>query len=83
MSRGLDNRTGSLLAGLRMSLAAGAVFFAAGLAPRAEAAEIYGLVVGINDYVGKQNDLEGAVNDAQDIASALDKAGAKTVIRLF
>ncbi|MGI9382271.1 MAG: caspase family protein [Methyloligellaceae bacterium] len=83
MSRGLDNRTGSLLAGLRMSLAAGAVFFAAGLAPKAEAAEIYGLVVGINDYVGKQNDLDGAVNDAQDIASALDKAGAKTVIRLF
>lgn len=83
MSRGQEKPRGALLAGLRTGLAAGAVMFAAGLGPQAKAAEIYGLVVGINDYIGTQNDLDGAVNDARDIAGALDKAGAKTVIALF
>ena len=80
MSRGQEKPRGALVAGLRTGLAAGAIMFAAGLGPQAKAAEIYGLVVGINDYIGTQNDLDGAVNDARDIAGALDKAGAKTII---
>ena len=32
---------------------------------RLRAAELYGLVVGIDDYVGTGNDLDGAVNDAE------------------
>lgn len=47
------------------------------------AAELYGLVIGINDYIGTDNDLEGAVNDAGDVARALDAAGAKEVVRLL
>ena len=45
-------------------------------------AEVYGLVVGIDDYIGTNNDLAGAVNDARDIAQALKKAGAARVITL-
>ncbi|MEC9368487.1 MAG: caspase family protein [Pseudomonadota bacterium] len=37
---------------------------------------IFGLVVGIDDYIGERNDLEGAVHDAEDIAKALKTAGA-------
>jgi len=47
------------------------------------AAQLYGLVIGINDYIGTDNDLEGAVNDAGDVARALDAAGAKEVVRLL
>ena len=43
------------------------------------AANLYGLVIGIDDYVGKANDLVGAVNDAKDISGALRSAGAKKV----
>lgn len=43
----------------------------------AAAAELYGLVIGIDDYVGTVNDLQGAVNDARDVAKALEKAGGK------
>lgn len=54
------------------------------LAPdRALSGEIHGLVIGINDYVGERNDLQGAVNDAEDIAAALNKAGAQNVISLI
>ncbi len=54
------------------------------LAPdRAISGEIHGLVIGINDYVGERNDLQGAVNDAVDIAAALNKAGAQHVISLL
>ncbi len=49
----------------------------------ASSADIYGLVVGIDDYVGVDNDLEGAVNDAKDISQALNKIGAKKVIRFL
>jgi Caspase domain len=48
----------------------------------AGAAALYGLVVGIDDYIGTENDLEGAVNDAGDIAQALKAAGAKDVVEL-
>jgi len=46
-------------------------------------AELYGLTVGIDDYEGSVNDLDGAVNDAKDVAQALDRAGAREVVRLF
>jgi Caspase domain len=46
-------------------------------------AELYGLTVGIDDYEGTVNDLDGAVNDAKDVAQALDRAGAREVVRLF
>ena len=50
---------------------------------RAHSAEIFGLVIGINDYIGERNDLEGAVNDAQDIAESLEKAGARKIVTLL
>lgn len=48
----------------------------------ASAADLYGLTVGIDDYIGDGNDLDGAVNDSNDVAASLDEAGAKEVIRL-
>lgn len=50
--------------------------------PAASAEELYGLVVGIDDYVGTINDLSGAVNDADDVAGALKEAGAGKVTLL-
>jgi len=35
------------------------------------------------DYVGTANDLDGAANDANDIAKSLTGAGAKEVVRLI
>jgi hypothetical protein len=53
------------------------------LTASAGAAEaLYGLVVGIDDYAGTANDLQGAVNDATDINAALRAAGAEEVILL-
>lgn len=46
-------------------------------------ADLYGLTVGIDDYEGTVNDLDGAVNDAKDVSQALDRAGAREVVRLF
>src|SRR5262245_49794394 len=51
--------------------------------PQVEAAELYGMVVGIDDYVGTANDLDGAVNDASDVAKSLKGLGAKDVVALF
>ena len=53
-----------------------------GKAP-ASAADLYGLVIGTDDYIGNRNDLDGAVNHASDIARSLDVAGAKEVVRLL
>ena len=64
-----------------LSAAFASLLFFAVAAP-ASAAELYGLVVGIDDYVGEGNDLDGAANDAQDVAQSLTRAGAKEVIRL-
>jgi hypothetical protein len=50
---------------------------------QAHAAELYGMVVGIDDYIGTVNDLDGAVNDASDVAKSLDGLGAKEVVTLF
>ncbi len=47
-----------------------------------KAGDMYGLVIGIDDYIGEQNDLAGAVNDANDIEKALRSAGAVTIIKL-
>jgi uncharacterized caspase-like protein len=61
-----------------------ALFVLASLAggPAHAADALYGLVVGIDDYLGTVNDLQGAVNDAVGIASALRAAGADDVIEL-
>ena len=56
----------------------GAVLAAAGPA----LAERYGLVVGIDDYTAPIPALHGAVNDAKDIAGALQKSGVKEMILL-
>ena len=49
----------------------------------AEAQSLYGLVIGIDDYIGDDNDLGGAVNDANDIYNALRSARANSIIRLI
>ena len=54
-----------------------------GMAGPAKAGELYGLTVGIDDYIGTVNDLDGAVNDAKDVANSLNEAGAKEVVRLL
>lgn len=53
------------------------------LASAAHASDLYGLVIGIDDYLLPINHLDGAVNDANDIAQALKHAGAKEVVRLL
>jgi uncharacterized caspase-like protein len=73
LSRGL-----TLPRGLALSVG---LTLAIGLASPAFAAR-YALVVGIDDYELPINDLHGAVNDAKDIATALDKSGADRVVLL-
>jgi hypothetical protein len=48
------------------------------LATPAPAADLYGLVIGVDDYE-YEPDLGGAAADAQDVASALKTAGAREV----
>ncbi|MGB6906242.1 MAG: caspase family protein [Methyloceanibacter sp.] len=60
-----------------------AALFCFGAGVPATAAELYGLVVGIDDYIGTDNDLDGAANDARDVAQALSGVGAKEVVRLI
>jgi hypothetical protein len=45
-------------------------------------ASLYGLTIGVDDYEGTANDLDGAVNDADDVAQALRRLGADQVISL-
>jgi len=45
-------------------------------------AEVYGLVIGVDDY-GGPDDLAGAVADARDVATGLRNAGAKRTIMLL
>jgi hypothetical protein len=47
----------------------------------AQASELWGLVIGIDDYQNV-NKLDGAVNDAVDIQHSIEKLGAKQVILL-
>lgn len=49
----------------------------------AQSSNIYGLVIGIDDYLGTQNDLAGAANDANDIELALKRAGARQVYKFL
>ena len=60
-----------------------AVSVAAVLFAGTASAATYGLAIGIDDYIGRSNDLAGAVNDAQDIAAALQGAGATEVVLLI
>src|SRR6476619_4681985 len=64
-----------------LSAAFASLLFFAVAAP-ASAAELYGLVVGIDDYIGEGNDLGGAGNDAADVPQSLSSAGDKEVVRL-
>ncbi|MFM2041473.1 MAG: hypothetical protein RLY86_49 [Pseudomonadota bacterium] len=43
---------------------------------------LWGLAVGINDYLPHIGPLDGAVNDARDIGRALEQAGAAEVVLL-
>ena len=60
-------------------LAAGAGLMMAAAMPAR--AEIYGLVIGIDDYAYVPN-LEGAVHDARDIASAIESRGGQVTMIL-
>ncbi|PWC40969.1 caspase family protein [Azospirillum sp. TSO35-2] len=66
-------------AGLVAGTVAAAVI--AGLLPGIARADMFGLVIGIDDYQ-HINKLHGAVNDARDIAAALTDGGAKDVVLL-
>lgn len=46
------------------------------------AASLYGLTIGVDNYEGTANDLDGAVNDADDVAQALRRLGADDVVLL-
>ncbi|WP_284311964.1 caspase family protein [Labrys miyagiensis] len=52
------------------------------LAAPALAADSYALVVGIDEYTAPIPALHGAVNDAEDVAQALTKAGVKKLVLL-
>lgn len=67
---------------MKSSAMAAVLFAAAAFFAAPAAAATYGLNVGINDYIGRSNDLRGAVNDAEDIANALIQSGAVEVILL-
>lgn len=54
-------------------------FLAAAALAGPAAADVFGVVVGIDDYA-HQSDLEGAVNDALDIAGALERRGADVIV---
>jgi hypothetical protein len=69
----MHKRNEGRVCGKSLSTALALLFFVAIAAP-ASAGELYGLVVGIDDYVGNANDLDGAANDADDIAQSLARA---------
>lgn len=50
--------------------------------PTPTRADVVGLVIGIDDY-GGADDLHGAVADAQDVAAALRRIGARDVVVLL
>src|SRR4051812_37855047 len=61
---------------------AASVLAIAAAAPATAADKLYGLIVGIDDYLGTVNDLHGAVNDAEGIAASLQSVHADRVIKL-
>jgi hypothetical protein len=58
-----------------------AVVFAWLASTQAARADLYGLVIGIDEYTHEAS-LEGAVNDAEDIAESLDKLSPQQVVVL-
>ncbi len=66
--------------GLRASCAAAALAFCAAFPAASASAATYGLIIGVDDYAGVSNDLQGAVNDANDIAASLTANGAAEVV---
>ena len=78
----MHKRSKGRVCGKSLSTALAVIIFMVIAAP-AGAGELYGLVVGIDDYVETANDLDGAANDANDIAKSLTGAGAKEVVRLI
>ena len=54
---------------------------AAGWAPRAETQTVRSVVIGIDEYA-ELADLNGAVNDARDVASALSRSGVRDLVVL-
>jgi len=73
----------SLLVGtvLRIAVIVAALLGPGALAGTA-AAETYALVVGANRYAHSEN-LLGAVNDARDLSSVMERSGAQEVVRLL
>lgn len=69
-------------AGMSLVLALSFLWFGA-IQQDTRAADVYGLTIGVDDYLGTRNDLAGAVNDANDIAQALRGLGAKRVVQLL
>ena len=67
---------------MRLALAASVAMLIAA-APAAASEKLYGLIVGIDDYLDAVNHLDGAVNDAQGIADALRKVKADKVIEIL
>lgn len=67
--------------GVKLARAAGLAAAVLVLQPALAAADMFGLVVGIDDYQHITK-LRGAVNDARDVAEALKTAGAKSVALL-
>lgn len=65
----------------RATALAALVAVAATWAPRAEAQTVRSLVIGIDEYA-ELADLEGAVNDARDVASALLRSGVRDLVVL-
>ena len=80
MSRSLVKETVRSRAGLALAASLVAILAAA---PAMAADKLYGLVVGIDDYIGTVNDLSGAVNDAEGIAASLQAVHADKIIKLI
>ncbi len=49
---------------------------------RPPAPELYGIAIGIDEYA-RERMLQGAVNDAERVARALEAVGAREVVRIF
>ena len=66
-----------------LKICLGIVIILLSLSAPAHAQNLFGLVIGIDDYLGESNDLAGAVNDANDIHDSLLATGAVRVERFL
>ncbi len=64
---------------MRLTKAITVALVAGWVAMPAYASQTYGVVIGIDNYTGVAPKLQGAVNDARDVADALTKSGAADV----